>query len=776
MDRYRLILIGFAIVGTGVLCFIIYRAIRSLPKARENLNHCREEFNRIKLELEQRQGFFRYSEYLRFQGSLQSLVNDVNRFRNILCILQKRSLIRRLRQLKDQLPSIRDASNSKYLEHEAKEAYSVFNDQDGNPLLTQEQVQAVLMDDDQNLIIAGAGSGKTRVIDYKVRYLVQHKGVDPSEILLLSFSRKSTQDLNQKIAEKTKGVTARTIHSLAASIVGPEEFEIIDGSSQQRSIMMMESIETALKKPGGFESFSKFYWNHFYDATPLIHHKNISDLRRNLNCINSDFNPSNDAYSEDEPEPRFKTLKGEYVRSVDERYIADFLFLHGVQYEYERPYPNYRGKYHPDFYLPKFDIYFEHFALNKDGTAPTRFSNPERYVKDVTWKRDLHKKNNTKLIETETWQLNEDNSDAYLREVLKKANIQLDEKLSDLAYRTLSQGIVRLFSKFYNAHTLSGRSLLDLKIAGMDLHYLHFIKFYELFYNDLRARIEDSKQLDFSDLLIKATEIVRSQKKPIYSYIIVDEFQDTSNLAMGFVTALLENHENASLTCVGDDWQSIYGFNGSDVSLLTHYSERNPGVATTFLESNFRSHQRIVDLGSAFVSKNGSQIKKKVVSKNRDYPKSEVGFLPIEILDKKISSIPEDESIFVLYRYNLDCPTKLRTFEENFSIDRSGFIRRKRESKRNIQFMTIHASKGLEAQHVFIVFPDGINRRFPSEIEDHFIFNLVRSSRDNYPFAEERRLFYVAISRAQQNVYLVSRREVENSAFWDEIKNYESGR
>ncbi len=108
-------------------------------------------------------------------------------------------------------------------------------------------------------------------------------------------------------------------------------------------------------------------------------------------------------------------------------------------------------------------------------------------------------------------------------------------------------------------------------------------------------------------------------------------------------------------------------------------------------------------------------------------------------------------------------------FKDYFYLNKSRKPVRKEGCTKNISLMTIHASKGLEAQHVFMLFPDGVKRKFPSEIEDHFVFSMLKTRSDDFPFSEERRLMYVAITRAEQNLYFVSSRGEPNSIFWDEL-------
>ena len=271
-------------------------------------------------------------------------------------------------------------------------------------------------------------------------------------------------------------------------------------------------------------------------------------------------------------------------------------------------------------------------------------------------------------------------------------------------------------------------------------------------------------------MVIDAIAKIKSEGLRPYEYIIVDEFQDTSNLAMKLLDAVYELDANTTFLSVGDDWQSIYGFNGSDVTILSEYKKRYLGVSVQNLNSNFRSHSRIVELGKRFITKNPAQISKAVVSSNAKFDNSEIAFISFEEMEKKIQSIPDNESVLVLYRYHDDCPAMRGIFNNYFVMDGNKRPVRRSGNSKDISLMTIHASKGLEAQHVFLLFPDGVRRKFPSEIEDHFIFNMLKTTTDDFPFAEERRLLYVAITRAEQNLYFVSPNKDPNSVFWDELK------
>ncbi len=504
----------------------------------------------------------------------------------------------------------------------------------------------------------------------------------------------------------------------------------------------------------------------------MIFYKSLDDLRADLKKHNANLIEVDERFGEIIVRKSIKTLKGEYVRSVDELYIANYLYLHDIQYEYEKRYPYSSESYHPDFYLVEYDIYLEHFAITKDGGPPAYFGDPKKYMDGIKWKRELHKEQNTQMVESYSYLLNDGDTSEYLNKILKENGIKIQMTPRDEeAYTHMSLEFSRFFSTFYNRYKLSGRTLTELKSKFPELRFSLFLQIFEKFLSNYEYLVQAENKMDFSDLILRATEKYRNHPPKKFDYIIVDEFQDTSNLAMALLNIVGQANTESSFFCVGDDWQSIYSFNGSDITILSEYETKYPGVCLRKLNDNFRSHSRIVELGKKFISKNPSQISKDVVSKNEEFHNSDIDFISFDKMVEKIESIPHDESIMILYRYNDNCPAGRGIFKEYFYYDKYRRPVKKASCKKNITMMTIHGSKGLEARHVFFLFPDGIKRKFPSEIEDHFVFNMLKNSSDDFPFPEERRLMYVAITRAEQNMYFVSPfGSNPNSIFWDELR------
>jgi DNA helicase-4 len=747
-----------------------YRELATVQFDREKVLKIERDFTVLKEKFEDSSHFFRFSTFTRYKSELEELRKNLKEVSNVFLKKETSELVKRIVGFEKHLSLVRESTIDKFYQNEKIRAQHIFSDSNGKDLLTDEQLKAVLCDDDRNLIIAGAGSGKTRVIDFKVRYLVNYKKVDPKKILLLSFTRKSASDLVKKISETIPDIEAMTIHSFCSQVIDKNGKILVDESEKELDLIVIKALAETLKDKNIYRLFDTFYGKFFTNVKPLIFYTSLDELREDLKKLNSKLINAKDRFGEIKANRAFKTLKGDYVRSIDERYIADFLYIRNIKYEYEKKYPDLDTPYFPDFYLPEYDIYLEHFAITSSGMPPAYFDNPAKYMEGIDWKRKLHAEKKTRMIESYSYLLNTGDASSYLSELLKNNGIEVIEDLeSDDSYGKISREFCKIFTKFYNTHKLSGLSIEELKLKYPEQKYSLFLQIFEKFLSHLEEIVQNENKMDFNDLVIEAIQRFRENDARKFDYIIVDEFQDTSNLAMKLLDLVYSGNPDTAFLSVGDDWQSIYGFNGSDVTILSDYSKRYAGVTIQNLNSNFRSHSKIVELGKQFISKNPAQIRKNVVSKNNNFNESEIDFYSFEQMEEKIKAIPDNESIFVLYRYNADCPAMMGIFKDYFYLNKNRKPVRKEGCTKNISLMTIHASKGLEAQHVFMLFPDGVKRKFPSEIEDHFVFNMLKTKTDDFPFSEERRLMYVAITRAEQNLYFVSSRSEPNSIFWDEL-------
>jgi DNA helicase-4 len=244
-------------------------------------------------------------------------------------------------------------------------------------------------------------------------------------------------------------------------------------------------------------------------------------------------------------------------------------------------------------------------------------------------------------------------------------------------------------------------------------------------------------------------------------YVLIDEFQDISIGRAEFIKALLHASGDAKLMAVGDDWQSIYRFSGSDISVMTSFGEHFGRHEVRHLPETFRFDQMVESVASRFVLKNEAQIKKKVVAKSGRNLKSVILWHPNKesgsLLESISQNIPvsnsEKSSVLILARYN-------------FYRDQLGIAELKAQRPDlELKFSTVHSAKGAEADYAVLVGVKSGRYSFPSEIADDPLFDLILSATEHFEHAEERRLLYVALTRTKNTVYVVGDPSAESTFF-----------
>ena len=261
---------------------------------------------------------------------------------------------------------------------------------------------------------------------------------------------------------------------------------------------------------------------------------------------------------------------------------------------------------------------------------------------------------------------------------------------------------------------------------------------------------KENKELDFDDLLFIAKDRVKYYKRKI-SYIIIDEYQDTSYVRFLFIKELVDNM-NSSLMVVGDDFQSIYRFSGCDISLFYNFKDYYKEAVTHKIRNTYRNSEELIKIASEFILKNKYQLRKELTSfKHIDYPlqviySSDLKSTILKVLDKL-----DKGSIFILGRNNNDINLIL---SDLLVVDNDKIVYKKRKDL-VINYLTIHKSKGLEADNVIVINFFNSVLGFPNQIKEERIMRLVTKKAEDYPYSEERRLFYVAITRTRNRCYLL---------------------
>ncbi len=292
------------------------------------------------------------------------------------------------------------------------------------------------------------------------------------------------------------------------------------------------------------------------------------------------------------------------------------------------------------------------------------------------------------------------------------------------------------FYKFINKASKKEKVLLK-EILKCYICYESYLKKENLLdFNDMIN--EGIKKLDYSSIK--------------YKHIIIDEYQDTSVTKFNFIKKLIKL-SNASFFAVGDDFQSIYRFTGANLKIITNFKIYFPFGKVFKLKNTYRTPDELIKIAGKFIMKNKNQIKKKLRSTNKLKNSIEIVFY--DNLNEKVKEIVEKDKIdnlFILSRNNRDLD----------EVSKLCISYRK---------LTIHKSKGLQSDYVFII---GLNDRkngFPNKIKDHEILKYVNNYSEYYPYEEERRLFYVALTRCKKKVYLFVSKE-NSSIFIKEIKGY----
>ncbi len=674
--------------------------------------------------------------------------------------------------------------------------------------LDDEQREVVLSNEDHTLVIAGAGAGKTTTVAAKVRYLVEKQGISPSQILVISFTNKAVEELRDRINHRLHiDCPITTFHSVGYTILRQgrsERKKIVDAGFMYHTIN--EYLKSAvLRNQGMVDKLILFFGSYFsapYEGNDLNDYFRFV-ANTNFSTIKSDLREYVKQIINRKTH-KVQTLNNEVMRSMEEVRIANFLYLHQIEYEYE-PIYQYRildsnKPYTPDFRITQGDktTYIEHFGITQDGRS-TRYTEQElsRYKSRINDKVRLHRQHHTDLIYT--FSKYNDGRDylEHLRESLEQHGYQLNKRPAGEVYKKIvhteeSKYITRLVSLIctfignFKTQGYKSGQFDEFKHKTKNIRTKLFLDICRMCYYEYQQALEEQHCIDFEDMINESAELIR--KKQIdheqldYKYIIVDEYQDISRQRYNLIREMSKLCD-AKIVAVGDDWQSIYAFSGSILPLFTKFCKEVGYGQELKITRTYRNAQEIIDIAGTFVQRNATQIKKKLISPKRIdnpiiiYPYSEeLGkgkerekggryyFLGKEV-NRAIEHILQSgsaegkskiASILLIGRYGFDARNLCYSNEFNYNEKTGKVYSTKFGSNVKLQYLTAHSSKGLSAENVIIINAKDELYGFPSKIEDDPVLNLVVSNDTSYNYAEERRLFYVALTRTKNRVYIVT--------------------
>ena len=650
--------------------------------------------------------------------------------------------------------------NERHASQAVKDDSAFFDSVEKSPL-TPEQRDAVICFDSRVLLVASAGSGKTSTMVAKAGYALKHGYFAADRMLLLAFNNDAAAELRERIQARltplglpADKVVAKTFHAFGLDIIGAatgKRPSLAPWLESNQDLEALLQLADALKdRSPGF----RISWDMFR----LVFGQDLPEFGR------EEENP--DSWDSERSRGGFWTLNNEVVKSRGEQVIANWFFYNGVRYVYEGPYEHETAsathrQYAPDFFLPDVGVYLEHWALNEKGEPPKEFVG---YAEGMEWKRKLHAELGTVLLETTMSELWSGRAFDYLTAELTKRGVALDPNPDrEVAGRKPIENprMARTFRSFLT-HAKSNRlSMADLRArldagAAGTFRFRHemFLRLFEQLWGGWEEKLRDSGCIDFEDMLNLATDHVESGRwSSSFELVMVDEFQDASQARARLVASLLRGQDR-HLFAVGDDWQSINRFAGADLAVMTDF-EKLFGKSTTLrLETTFRCPPSLCEISSSFVRKNPRQLRKNVRSVKPDEEKA-VQILSVQseyhirsAVERRVDEISQAaqetgkrSKVYLLGRYRKDFAYLPAVTTRQWA---------------DVEFITVHSSKGLEADHVIIPRMTSETLGFPSRVADDPVLQLAMPGGDSYEYAEERRLFYVALTRARSTATLIT--------------------
>ena len=710
----------------------------------------------------------------------------------------------------------------------------------GTQLPDDEQSSAIAAVNGHVQVVARAGSGKTTTLVNRTLFLMKHCGVAPSQMLLLAFNRKAVFEIRRRllgllsdsaeaaVAEEiarrrreafqenrsapddiessaVDAIAAKrnvalphvmTFHALARSIAnfdGEILFDEPDGDVQRLSRTFQDVIRDHLQLPEFYQLIRAVMLAHFREDWDRI--------------IDGGYDQTKDEFLKFRRSLPRESLGGDYVKSYGEKVIADFLFEHGVAYKYERNHWWSGINYRPDFTIFKDErrghengVIIEYFGLAGDADYDEMSVAKRKY-----WAA----KKDWSLVEFTPIDITGDGVDAFrlqLQARLEKLGVPCVKLSEDEIWHRVEERAVDRFTRSVVGFIGRCRKLswsppelqthIDTHVAQspMETPFLQLAhRLYTAYLNQLSATGED----DFDGLMQRASENINSGQTAFrrksgngdlnaLRYICIDEFQDFSDLFFRLLTAIRIQNPNVELFCVGDDWQAINGFAGSDLRFFQDFQKHFSESRKLDISTNYRSSRSIVDIGNALMDGLGqpsiadkksvgrvllsdlNQFEPTLLEKQRHPGDS----LTPAVLRVANQALVDGIDVVLLCRrnglpyfvnYGQSSGAEGRGIDRFLNHIRSFFPKGLRE---RISISTAHKYKGLEKSAVIVL--DAVARSYPL-IHPDWVFARIFGDSPAKITQEERRLFYVALTRAIDTLVVFTEGK-GTSPFLDDIK------
>lgn len=599
---------------------------------------------------------------------------------------------------------------------------SFYDKVESNPL-TEEQRLAVIRNNDRNLVLAAAGTGKTSVIVAKVLDLIESGSALAEQILVLAYNTAAAKELRERLLQRAQLIglaletmpSIMTFHALGRMVLQQANvstyLSVFVNDGLRREIWFSNWLTERLKT----------------DSKALLKVIDISTKHQ------SPFNfQSQLEYQEYISDGEFRSLQDEKVDSYEELVIANWLFLHSVKYCYK---PRVKPKYSTKIGVN----HSAHFYLADGKDQRTHNMKGQDFKDDAT---KIEKK---------------------LRFIMKKIGVKTKEKPSEEIFQTLNnngsilEGI-QLYLKCLQAirtEQLNEEDILkrlrSAKINNAKKQAAFLWEITEAYKMELLRQ----DAIDFDDMILRSIEALQSQCFiPKWQHILIDEFQDISGARMELINHLVRFGPQPCLTAVGDDWQAIYRFAGGKLELTTQFDTLVGSNTKTLLQKTFRYNNSIAEVAGSFVMQNPEQFKKQIQT-HHQVTDPQVYLLDSRTAENEnkienralqvVETIRQHDTtgsiaILARYRYLLTNAQKHIANKHNA----------------HIHYWTFHGAKGLEADYCILLgfFKGKVG--FPNQKQAEALLEALLPEVDTFPHSEERRLFYVALTRARRKSYIIA--------------------
>lgn len=782
----------------------------------------KRQVERVRFEEEEKLEKERRARIIETLAPAQSLLNNGNFFEADQFVLEKHSeeLFKEYGRKKFKCIE----TDLRNLEKELEEKKGYFDSEKATVLSTT----------GKNILVqARAGSGKTTTIALRVRQLIKFYGAKPHEILVLAFNKKAAREFEvrinkyccENIVDKSNTLT---FHSLAYRLVNPGE-QLLFNDSQDNSEFIRGQQSEFIGK--------------IYDQILAEDRGTILTLLYNFfkalakEKMSADFNSEADFYLY-RKNLQYVSLGGERVKSKGEKFIADFLFEHKItknakeiEYKYEWNLPGEKRRYKPDFSLWSLNrvngemplAILEHFGVTKKHQADRAYMSEveeQEYLDDIKWKKEYCDKNNVLFLSTsvddfdETTEINERiRFDQILQSNLERQGFILQKLNQEEIIKKMLEARANLDQLFEQITQFISRAkkqsltpsdiqkLAESRASTLGERAKNFIKIVRRVYEQYQNSLKEENKIDFDDLLAQATEKINqmqgdceleilgeSRKIKDIKYILIDEYQDFSKLFFKLIEAIKKSNPAISIFSVGDDWQAINGFAGSDLEYFDNFETYFVDGHRTSLRTNYRSCANIVQHSNLLMSGRGLggepeanklpgavylsptqyvewQTKDEYRDKYQEDDKYRTAIkslggwqnkgIEISRYLKTVEYIVRskiNKKICLLFRTNTLYGVKISKFTDKI----------KEWCPQDIICSTAHSFKGKESDVIIVV--DANRGNYPKIHPDNELMELLGVTMSKV-LEEERRLFYVAITRATEELYLLYEEEVGHSDF-----------